>query len=177
MNQRVSAGLVLCACAVSLGCDAGTPRSAADANHGLDARANEVLDAAGAYVGADDYAAVGRRVVRPASLAASPAGDPWGVLLARYWAAPPCSTRSSDHGERIRHLGGLLDRSGARGVILHVLKFCEPELFDVPVLRRTFAERGVPVLYLEGELEAGLSGQVVTRVEAFVEMISAGRAA
>ena len=133
----------------------------------------EVLEGAGAYVAADDYAAVGRRVVR----AANPAGDPWQALLARYWAAPPCSTRSADHGERIRHLGALLDRSGARGVILHVLKFCEPELFDVPVLRRTFEERGVPVLYLEGELEAGLSGQVVTRVEAFVEMLSAGRAA
>jgi benzoyl-CoA reductase/2-hydroxyglutaryl-CoA dehydratase subunit BcrC/BadD/HgdB len=137
----------------------------------------EVLGAAGAYVAADDYAAVGRRVVRATSLAAGPACDPWEVLLARYWAAPPCSTRSADHRERIRHLGGLLDRSGARGVILHVLKFCEPELFDVPVLRRAFAGRGVPVLYLEGELEAGLSGQVVTRVEAFVEMISAGRAA
>jgi benzoyl-CoA reductase/2-hydroxyglutaryl-CoA dehydratase subunit BcrC/BadD/HgdB len=88
--------------------------------------------------------------------------------------APPAwrQARPAIHG-----IGGLLDRSGARGVILHVLKFCEPELFDVPVLRRAFAGRGVPVLYLEGELEAGLSGQVVTRVEAFVEMISAGRAA
>jgi benzoyl-CoA reductase/2-hydroxyglutaryl-CoA dehydratase subunit BcrC/BadD/HgdB len=62
-------------------------------------------------------------------------------------------------------------------VILHVQKFCEPELFDVPAIRRAFAARGVPVLVLEGELEAGLSGQAVTRLEAFVEMLSAGRAA
>ncbi len=62
-------------------------------------------------------------------------------------------------------------------MILQVIKFCEPELFDVPLLRRAFAARGVPLLYLEGELEAELSGQTVTRIEAFVEMLAAGRAA
>jgi benzoyl-CoA reductase/2-hydroxyglutaryl-CoA dehydratase subunit BcrC/BadD/HgdB len=116
---------------------------------------------------------VGRRVVRaPAARA-----DPWQALLDRYWAVPPCSTRSADPEERVRHLTGLLDRSGARGVILHLVKFCEPELFDVPLLRRAFDARGVPVLHLEGELEAELSGQTVTRLEAFVEMLAEGRAA
>jgi benzoyl-CoA reductase/2-hydroxyglutaryl-CoA dehydratase subunit BcrC/BadD/HgdB len=133
----------------------------------------EVLHRAGAWVAADDYAAVGRRVVR----APAPAADPWQALLDRYWAAPPCSTRSGDPGERERYLAGMLERSGARGVILHLVKFCEPELFDVPLLRRAFAERDVPVLHLEGELEAELSGQTVTRLEAFVEMLAEGRAA
>jgi benzoyl-CoA reductase/2-hydroxyglutaryl-CoA dehydratase subunit BcrC/BadD/HgdB len=77
----------------------------------------------------------------------------------------------------VKHLAGLLDRSGSRGVILHVIKFCEPELFDVPLLKRAFAARGVPLLYLEGELEGELSGQTVTRIEAFVEMLASGRAA
>ncbi len=133
----------------------------------------QVLDGAGAFVAADDHAALGRRVVRAPVTAA----DPWEALLARYWAAPPCSTRSADPAERVRHLTGLLERSGARGVILHLVKFCEPELFDVPLLRRAFADRGVPVLYLEGELERELSGQAVTRLEAFVEMLQEGRAA
>jgi benzoyl-CoA reductase/2-hydroxyglutaryl-CoA dehydratase subunit BcrC/BadD/HgdB len=131
----------------------------------------ETLEAAGAYVAADDHAAVGRRVVRGRTAAA----DPWSTLADRYWAAPPCSTRSADPGARVRHLSSLLDRSGARGAVIHVVKFCEPELFDVPALRHAFAARGVPVLYLESELEKDLSAQVVTRVEAFVEMLSAGR--
>jgi benzoyl-CoA reductase/2-hydroxyglutaryl-CoA dehydratase subunit BcrC/BadD/HgdB len=134
----------------------------------------DVLEQAGAYLAADDYAAVGRRVVRAA---ATVAADPWQALVDRAWAGPPCSTRAADVGLRIRHLTGLLERSGARGVILHVLKFCEPELFDVPSLHRAFQARGVPVLVLEGELEAELSGQVVTRLEAFVELLSSGRAA
>jgi benzoyl-CoA reductase/2-hydroxyglutaryl-CoA dehydratase subunit BcrC/BadD/HgdB len=62
-------------------------------------------------------------------------------------------------------------------VVLHLVKFCEPELFDVPALRSAFAKRGVPVLQLETELERELSAQTTTRLEAFVEMLSAGRAA
>jgi len=56
-----------------------------------------------------------------------------------------------------------------------VQKFCEPELFDVPAIRRRFARIGAPLLLLEGELETSLPGQVVTRLEAFVEMVEAGR--
>ena len=41
--------------------------------------------------------------------------------------------------------------------------------------RRAFAARNVPVLYLESELETELSAQTVTRVEAFVEMLSTER--
>jgi benzoyl-CoA reductase/2-hydroxyglutaryl-CoA dehydratase subunit BcrC/BadD/HgdB len=135
----------------------------------------QTLGAAGAYVAGDDYAAVGRRVVRGGP---ERPGDPWADLVERYWAAPPCSTRSADQGQRMRYLSGLLERSGARGVVVHVLKFCEPELFDVPAIRAAFAAKGVPLLYLEGELEAELAGQTVTRIEAFVEMLgTAGRAA
>jgi benzoyl-CoA reductase/2-hydroxyglutaryl-CoA dehydratase subunit BcrC/BadD/HgdB len=129
----------------------------------------ETLNVAGAFVAADDYASVGRRLVREED---APVGDPWEALLARYLSAPPCPTRAADQGARMRHLEGLLERSGARGVVVHVVKFCEPELFDVPAIRRTFAARGVPVLVLEGELERQLSGQAITRIEAFAEMIS-----
>jgi benzoyl-CoA reductase/2-hydroxyglutaryl-CoA dehydratase subunit BcrC/BadD/HgdB len=131
------------------------------------------LGRAGAYVAADDYAAVGRRIARPTSTATA-AGDPWAALVDRYFALPPCPTRASDQGARMRHLEALLDRSGARGVLVHVQKFCEPELFDVPAIRRTFAARGVPVVVVEGELERELSAQAETRIEAFAEMLRSG---
>jgi benzoyl-CoA reductase/2-hydroxyglutaryl-CoA dehydratase subunit BcrC/BadD/HgdB len=137
----------------------------------------EILNGAGAFVAADDYAAVGRRVVRDGN-GPLPLDDPWQALVDRTLAAPPCPTRSTDQEARMRHLAALAERSGARGVVVHVVKFCEPELFDVPAIRRTFADRGTPLLYLEGELERQLSGQTVTRLEAFVEMIAgAGGAA
>jgi benzoyl-CoA reductase/2-hydroxyglutaryl-CoA dehydratase subunit BcrC/BadD/HgdB len=132
------------------------------------------LNDAGAYVAADDYAAVGRRIPRAA--AAAPA-DPWAALVDRHFALPPCPTRGTDPAARMRHLVALAGRAGARGVLVHVQKFCEPELFDVPAIRRTFASRGLPVVVVEGELERELPGQAVTRVDAFVELLRAGRAA
>lgn len=133
------------------------------------------LNDAGAFVAADDYAAVGRRVVRRSGAADA---DPWADLVSRYLAPPPCPTRGIDPEVRMRHLVSLAEASGARGVLVHVQKFCEPELFDVPVILATFTARGLPVLVLEGELERSLSGQAETRVEAFVELLRArGRAA
>ncbi|HET7788939.1 MAG TPA: 2-hydroxyacyl-CoA dehydratase family protein [Myxococcales bacterium] len=124
------------------------------------------LGSAGLYIAADDYAAVGRRISR------APIGaDPWAALIDRYCARPPCPTSASDQPDRMRYLEALFERSGARGVLVHVQKFCEPELFDVPAIRRAFAARGAPLLLLEGELEGELSGQAVTRIEAFAEML------
>ena len=128
----------------------------------------EALRDAGAYIAADDYAAVGRRIARAAAEA-----DPWKALLARYLSHPPCPTQGADQPARMRYLVDLADSAGARGVLVHVQKFCEPELFDVPAIRRAFAEHGLPVLILEGELERELSGQVLTRIEAFVELLRA----
>jgi benzoyl-CoA reductase/2-hydroxyglutaryl-CoA dehydratase subunit BcrC/BadD/HgdB len=130
----------------------------------------DALADAGAWIAADDYAATGRRVNRhtPRSL-----DDPFEALVELAFAAPPCSTRQSNQRARADHLGALVAASGARGVIIHTVKFCEPELFDVPVLRRRLAALEIPVLLLESELETELSGQTVTRIEAFVEMLGA----
>ncbi len=134
----------------------------------------DVLGGAGAYVAGDDYAAVGRRV----NTARPPVGsDPWAALVEQHWSAPPCPTRSADVRARVAYLLALARRHGARGAILHLMKFCEPELFDVPAIRAAFAAAGLPVLTVESELERELPGQAVTRVEAFVEMLAAGRAA
>jgi len=134
----------------------------------------DLLASAGAFAAADDYAGVGRRV----PLSPAPEGaDPFDTLAAKAFTMPPCPTRGGDREGRMEYLESLYRRSGAAGLIVHVQKFCEPELFDVPAIRRRFAGIGAPLLILEGELEASLSGQVVTRVEAFVEMVDAGRKA
>jgi benzoyl-CoA reductase/2-hydroxyglutaryl-CoA dehydratase subunit BcrC/BadD/HgdB len=128
----------------------------------------EAFEDAGLYVAADDYAAIGRRVNRraPGSLE-----DPFAALIDLYFAAVPCPTRQANQTRRADYLAELVDRSGAEGAIIHTVKFCEPELFDVPVLQRRFEQRGIPVLYLESELEHQLAGQTITRIEAFGEML------
>jgi benzoyl-CoA reductase/2-hydroxyglutaryl-CoA dehydratase subunit BcrC/BadD/HgdB len=134
----------------------------------------EQLGDAGAFVVADDYAAIGRRVVTPRG--PLPA-DPWDALVELSFAAPPCSTRSASQSRRVDRLARLAVTSGARGLVMHMMKFCEPELFDLPAIRRRFEMLGVPVLVLESELERELSGQAMTRLEAFVEMVERREAA
>jgi benzoyl-CoA reductase/2-hydroxyglutaryl-CoA dehydratase subunit BcrC/BadD/HgdB len=131
------------------------------------------LNDVGACVVADDYAAVGRRVLR---VPPPVAHDPWETLTSLAWAGPPCPTRGTPQRARLDYLEALFDHSRAAGLIIHCVKFCEPELFDVPPIRERFATRGVPVLILESELESGLSGQTLTRLEAFVEMVTTRRA-
>ena len=134
----------------------------------------DTLTQAGAYVAADDYAAVGRRVMREVP---SLPDEPLAALAQLQFTGPPCPTRGVPQNRRLDWLKLLYDRGGAKGLIIHTVKFCEPELFDVPAIKKHFAERGVPVLSIEGELEAQLSGQTATRLEAFVEMVASGRRA
>ena len=127
----------------------------------------DAIREAGGWVAGDDYAGIGRRLVRDYP---DPAEDPLDTLVDLQFAGPPCPTRTIDQRRRLEHVEREVERSGAAGLIIHEVKFCEPELFDVPLIRRHLAERGTPVLYMETELEQELSGQAVTRLEAFVEM-------
>jgi len=131
----------------------------------------DALGEAGGLVVADDYAAIGRRL--PLDRPELPE-DGLDALAELAFAGPPCPTRGEKQSSRMQHLERLYQSSGAAGLIIHVVKFCEPELFDIPAIRKQFADR--PVLTLESELEAELSGQTITRIEAFVEMV-AGRVA
>ncbi len=129
----------------------------------------EVVDEAGAIIVADDYAALGRRI--PLS-DLSCASNPIDTVVERLLLRPICPTRSSNAEARIDHLRTLADASGARGVILHTVKFCEPELFDVPLVRQGLEAVGLKVLHIETEFETSVSAQTATRVEAFVEVLS-----
>jgi benzoyl-CoA reductase/2-hydroxyglutaryl-CoA dehydratase subunit BcrC/BadD/HgdB len=120
----------------------------------------------GAVVVADDLACCGRRLY--------PAGqsdDPYRRMAERLLGAPPDPMRGSPIRDRVRHLRRLVRESGARGVVFYDVKFCEPEQFDIPALREAFKAIDVPTMTLEVDLSEELSGQVVTRLEAFVEMV------
>jgi len=128
----------------------------------------DALEQAGARIVGDDYAALSRRILpTPATMKNN--GDPFDALTELAFSAPPCSTRASLVDFRRARLLDSVKASGAKGVIFHIVKFCEPELFDLPHMTKALSERKIPYLVVESELEAELSGQTVTRLEAFVE--------
>jgi benzoyl-CoA reductase/2-hydroxyglutaryl-CoA dehydratase subunit BcrC/BadD/HgdB len=127
----------------------------------------EALDRSGACVVADDFACCGRRLYPPGQ---DP--DPFRRMARSLVGAPADSTRGSPIADRLRRLTDLARRSGARGIVFYDVKFCEPELFDLPLLRAGLQEAGIPSTSVELDLSDPLPEQTLTRIDAFLEMIS-----
>lgn len=127
----------------------------------------DVLTAAGGVIVADDTACCARRLLSPGS-----SEEPHRRMAQRLVGAPPCSTRGSSLARRIDHVLKVAGRAGASGVLFSCVKFCEPELFYLPSMRAALEEAGFRALVLELDPTMGLPGQVVTRLEAFLEMLS-----
>jgi benzoyl-CoA reductase/2-hydroxyglutaryl-CoA dehydratase subunit BcrC/BadD/HgdB len=122
---------------------------------------------AGGIIVADDLASCGRRLY--------PAGqsqDPFRRMAERLLGGPPDPTLGNPISERLDHLLDMTRRSSARGVVFYSVKFCEPETFDLPILRDGLQAAGIPSLAIEVDLSDPLSHQARTRIEAFLEMIA-----
>ncbi len=129
----------------------------------------EILDCiakAGGVVVADDLACTGRRLY---PVGWSP--KPFRRMAERILNAPPDSTRSSPVEERVRHIRGLCGRHGVRGIVFYNVKFCEPEMFYLPQLRKELVDSGIRSVEVEGDLSERLGHQQVTRIEAFLETL------
>ncbi len=59
------------------------------------------------------------------------------------------------------------------GVISQIVRFCVPYSHDLPLLTERLNEQGIPTLALDVEYGSSGSGQVATRVQAFLEMLEA----
>ncbi len=125
------------------------------------------VESLGGVIVGDDMACCGRRRYPPGG---DP--DPFVRMAQSLLAAPPDSTRGSPIEARLDSLLHLARESGARGVIFYLVKFCEPELFDLPQVRRGLQQAGYPSVVVEIDVGEPLSQQAVTRMEAFFEMLA-----
>ena len=106
----------------------------------------------GGLVVADDLACCGRRVYPPGQ-----GNDPFRRMAESLLAAPPDPMRGSPIQDRLDHLVRLARTSGAKGVVFYDVKFCEPELYDLPDLRQGLQEAGIPSTAIEVDLSDPLA--------------------
>jgi bcr-type benzoyl-CoA reductase subunit C len=101
-------------------------------------------------------------------------GDPVNAL-ARWYIdrndVVPCPTRLDPETDWDGFLLDSVRRVKAQGLIVLMVKFCEPHYFYYPRIKATFEETGVPHLLLETEHDMNALGNLRTRIEAFVELI------
>ena len=126
----------------------------------------QAIDQAGGYVGGDDLACCGRRVYSPGT-----SEEPFTRMAESLLYAPSDPTRGSPIQQRYDLLLQQARQTGARGILFYEVKFCEPELFDLPSLRKKLLEAGIRSMVVEMDLNDSLSLQNLTRLEAFLETI------
>ncbi len=98
--------------------------------------------------------------------------DPIEGLTQRYFNSFLCPTK---HRGPCAHQETLLtevEKSGAKGVIFLLYKYCETHFFDYPDLKQVLESKGIPTLLLEVEDPSHSIGQLKIRIQAFVEMLS-----
>ncbi|MDO4401150.1 MAG: 2-hydroxyacyl-CoA dehydratase family protein [Coriobacteriia bacterium] len=101
--------------------------------------------------------------------------DPYDSLVAAWQDVKGVSVALDPKKLRGDMLVEMARERGADGVIACIVKFCETEEFDVPVLKQQMARAGLPLLVIEMEMQNAVSEQAATRIQAFAEMIDAAR--
>jgi benzoyl-CoA reductase subunit C len=97
---------------------------------------------------------------------------PLKSLSRRYLSNFPCA-RMVPSDDRFNRIIDLARDFRVDGVISQIIRYCVSYAHDLPLLRERLAQIGIPVLALDVEYGTSGSGQIQTRVQAFLEMLEA----
>lgn len=94
------------------------------------------------------------------------------MALARAWNDfDGCSLATDADKPKGRMIIEACKKYGADAVIVAMMKFCDPEEFDYPILIQEFAAAGIPNLQIEIDQESTAFEQVKTRIQTFAEIL------
>lgn len=91
-------------------------------------------------------------------------------LAKRYLSRAQCA-RMIDSERRFNHILDIIKKQNIDAVIYYALKFDDTYLFEFPLLREWLTNKGIPVLFIEGECRFGHLGQLKARIQAFFETL------
>ncbi len=98
--------------------------------------------------------------------------SPLEAIARRYLNNFPCA-RMFPSEERFRRIVDSTLDFKVDGVISQTVRYCVPYAHDLPLLTKRLNEHGIPILALDVEYGTSGSGQIRTRVQAFLEMLEA----
>lgn len=99
---------------------------------------------------------------------------PLQAVSRRYLNNFPCA-RMVPSDERFNRIIELARNFRVEGVISQTIRYCVPYAHDLPLLTDRLKAQGIPTLALDVEYGTSGSGQIRTRVQAFLEMLEARR--
>ena len=127
-----------------------------------------LIEEAGAKVVSDDLCSGARFL----PLMVKEEGDLLDDLTERYFTSYLCPAKHKGVDTHIQTLLKEVETCGAKGVVFLLYKYCENHFFDYPDLKQALESKGIPTLLLEVEDPSHSIGQLKTRLQAFVEMLS-----
>lgn len=102
-----------------------------------------------------------------------PAGDDALERLARQWSnIEGCSLAYDPKKKRGSLIVDEVKKKDIDGVIFCMMKFCDPEEYDYPLVRKDIEDSGIPTLYVEIDQQTQNNEQARTRIQTFAEMMS-----
>jgi benzoyl-CoA reductase/2-hydroxyglutaryl-CoA dehydratase subunit BcrC/BadD/HgdB len=101
-----------------------------------------------------------------------PDKTPLEAISQRYLSNFPCA-RMVPSDERFDRILELARDFKVDGVISQIIRYCVPYAHDLPLLTDRLKTQGIPTLSLDVEYGTSGSGQIQTRVQAFLEMLEA----
>jgi benzoyl-CoA reductase subunit C len=126
----------------------------------------EIIEELGGEVVLDDLAMGARYHWEPVS----ENGDPLEALSRRYVGLIPFAGRYPME-TRAKTLVELCKDYQVAGAIIKTERYCDPYLYELPLMEERFKESGIPVLSLDVEDIVAEAGRVRTRVQAFLETL------
>ena len=94
------------------------------------------------------------------------------MSLARAWNEfDGCSLATHVNKPKGQMIIDAVKKYGADAVVVCMMKFCDPEEFDYPILLQEFEAAGVKNLYIEVDQESTAFEQVKTRIQTFAEIL------
>lgn len=96
---------------------------------------------------------------------------PFVRMAKRIASINGCSLLYDENKSRGERIANLVKETGAEGVVVCQLKFCDPEEFDYPIYKKELQAKNIPLLYLEIEQRMDSAEQMRTRIQTFSEVL------
>jgi benzoyl-CoA reductase/2-hydroxyglutaryl-CoA dehydratase subunit BcrC/BadD/HgdB len=132
-----------------------------------DAQYSSIIEEQGALVVADRYCFGSLPGMEPIP----EEGDPWANMAQYYAETCECARMMGGFNKRLEEKNKYIKEFGVDGVIVHIIKFCDLWAYEVPMSLDALAEQGIPSVRIEHDYTFSNTGQIKTRVQAFLEQI------
>ncbi len=127
----------------------------------------KIFDEHGLQIVGDDVAHESRQYRTDVNLEL----EPLDGLADKFSRMDHCSVLYDPEKKRAGYIVDLAKKYKARGVVVLLTKFCDPEEFDYVMVKRACGEAGIPIIQIEVDRQMVNYEQAGTMIEAFKDML------